>query len=567
MRYPALFFVSILLTTFCCYGQSFNYDWGFNFASDSSDYWRIAKGPNNDIVVVGDFDGDFDFDPSSNAQFLNGKRSLAIAKYGENGNLIWLKDFDTCLTKDVVKKVHVDDNGNIYILGITKTRLDYDPSADEHFIPLDTTYTNQNFILKLNSFGELNWVNVIACNEKSTIEDFIVDETGNILGTGYFRDSIDLDPSNNVEMHYTNPQRTYAYFFKWDSTGAIIWNKVLWSEFYVKPNKIKLAPNNDIYLTGAYSKQTNFDPRGSVMYPAYDFFEQVFVARYNNNGDPKWVKGYTGSAIPGPKDLAFLSSGDAVLVGTFISAMCTDSVPTAGANFIYTDQQYDTNSFVMIINSVGKTIKAQKIASKNYLVEKVEIDSSDFLHFAGTFLDSCIVPNSNFSVSGLKTDLLVIKSDKNLVPVNVYHTGRGVENIELRDFIMYEQTTLISGLQDGTSDFGMGPNEHFYLNNLGQIDAFLVKYDVGGVGISELTTMDEIQLFPNPAKQSVFIKGLEGKEVLKINIYSSEGKCLRSLDSVEVKNHIDIQYLESGLYNFELIMLHGKVNLPIMKLE
>lgn len=92
--------------------------------------------------------------------------------------------------------ITTDDNGNVYTLGYFQGTVDFDPGTGT------TNLTSAGgfdiFIQKLDANGNFVWVQQIG----GTISDYgvelTIDAVGNMYTTGYFRGTVDFDPSVGI---------------------------------------------------------------------------------------------------------------------------------------------------------------------------------------------------------------------------------------------------------------------------------------------------------------------------------------------------------------------------------
>jgi hypothetical protein len=96
-------------------------------------------------------------------------------------------------------------------------------------------------------------------------------------------------------------------------------------------------------------------------------------------------------------------------------------------------------------------------------------------------------------------------------------------------------------------------------SNVG-LSEFAVYNTKAPTGINEIGG-NEVQLYPNPVKNILFIDGLTGKS--KISIYDSRGKMI--LNKPVTGNQIDLNNLQSGLYTIIIETVKGTVTKKFAK--
>ena len=75
------------------------------------------------------------------------------------------------------------------------------------------------------------------------------------------------------------------------------------------------------------------------------------------------------------------------------------------------------------------------------------------------------------------------------------------------------------------------------------------------IGVEEIETTSDWSIFPNPAKQNLYLEGVEG--VKSASICDSLGRCIVILDASELKSPIDISELNEGSYIFAIHKAFG----------
>lgn len=84
----------------------------------------------------------------------------------------------------------------------------------------------------------------------------------------------------------------------------------------------------------------------------------------------------------------------------------------------------------------------------------------------------------------------------------------------------------------------------------------------GALGYDEIVDENSIQIYPNPAKEIVFINS---KYQGTISIYNLEGKLINSFTNFIGENTVDMSQYDSGLYIIEFTSESGVVRKKIIK--
>ncbi len=231
-----------------------NFDWVKQF--------NIGDNSKSEVVVR----------PDGNINLLINKFNDYVLYNIDNNNnsIIWQKDF----TNQTQRTFHISNNG-IVILGKKNyyDTIDVDPSTSV----LNISGFNTSFIIFLNLNGDLIDVKQF---EKPTNGDIVftavtTDSDGNYFFGGQFKDTIDLDPSNNIFNLTSNGYDGEAFYLKLDS------NRNFDSAFKLGDENPKLSPYNNCYfieikgikivnknnyLMGDFMWTCDFDPSTTTQY-------------------------------------------------------------------------------------------------------------------------------------------------------------------------------------------------------------------------------------------------------------------------------------------------------------
>lgn len=168
--------------------------WAKNLGGSSSEQPSgLVLDKAGNVVVTGIFYTEADFDPGNGTTILksSGSADIFIVKFDASGNLIWAKGLGTT-NYEATLAIAVDASNNIFVLGIFKDTMDFDPGTD--IFQCKSAGANDIFILKLDVNGNFVW----AVNMGGKNEDFgysiSIDASGNIYCTGSFENMADFDP-------------------------------------------------------------------------------------------------------------------------------------------------------------------------------------------------------------------------------------------------------------------------------------------------------------------------------------------------------------------------------------
>ncbi|MBK8364353.1 MAG: hypothetical protein IPN61_18370 [Bacteroidetes bacterium] len=227
-------------------------------------------------------------------------------------------------------------------------------------------------ITNLSYSQRSEWVSnkSIDNGSENRLKGMVSDNSGNIYVTGSKR-SINNDQD--------------IFICKYNSSGNLIWEKVISSTGDEYGEAICIDPTGNIYITGGFrSDAIDFDP-GINMHFVYgpgDCFygssHSYFLAKYDNDGNFEWVRssgschgsGFCGSDVAG-RALTIDNSGNILLSG-FFSYYLTFGTDTI---FAYT---CGTDIFVAKFSSTGTNLWAFAMGSpSNAFIETADAIKAD----------------------------------------------------------------------------------------------------------------------------------------------------------------------------------------------
>ena len=137
-------------------------------------------------------------------------------------NLEWVKQTrgdSWCYSNAIT----TDNNDNVISAGRFSSDADFDPSENNKIL---STQLNSfdGYIQKLDSNGNLLWVYQVASFSANLVTSITTDNQGNIYATGYFRSTVDFDPSENNTL-LTSAQLNDVFILKLNENGNFIWVK------------------------------------------------------------------------------------------------------------------------------------------------------------------------------------------------------------------------------------------------------------------------------------------------------------------------------------------------------
>ncbi|MEO5569629.1 MAG: SBBP repeat-containing protein [Bacteroidia bacterium] len=255
--------------------------------TDLSNANEIAIDSAANIYITGFFGSTVDFDPGIGIFNLTagGTRSIFICKLDSAGSFEFAKQFNGP-GYSIGHSICVDVSGNIYSTGGYSQTTDFDPGPGIYNLAGNAYY--DIYISKLDASGNFAWAKSMGSpvNNESGF-DAATDASGNVYITGRFGSAFDFDPGVGVFM-LTPAGYSDGFISKFDNAGNFIWAKQLTGTGAISPEALTLDLAGNIFLTGAFSGDIDFDP-GAGIYNLNGSATDVFILNLNNNGSFNWA--------------------------------------------------------------------------------------------------------------------------------------------------------------------------------------------------------------------------------------------------------------------------------------
>jgi len=354
--------------------QSPNFEWvkGVQGYQGYVDHSSMDVDSAGNIYSIGKFGGTVDFNPSFpvfyNLTSTNNYYSNYIQKLNANGNLAWVRTVD--FRNGNMRKLSFDSNGNLYIMGGFKDSVDIDPGTGVHMLYSNGGY--DVFILKLTANGNFIWGKSFGGAEDDAISDIATDLQGNVYTHGFFEGAVDFDPGIGTSyLGSTNSNIESAFLQKFDKYGNFIWVKAFSANEYAycKGKLIDIDSYGNVYFTGLFVGNVDFDPGQGTSYPPANN-SSMYLVKLDSMGNFIWARFSAKVGISG------YASPDAMKVDRFNNIYTTgknsgpidydpgpDTLLLYGSAFI---QKYDQNGYFLWAKSYGYRDSPMSLATDTF---------------------------------------------------------------------------------------------------------------------------------------------------------------------------------------------------------
>lgn len=215
-----------------------------------------------------------------------------VAKYDNNGNLIWAKSYGG-YSRDDARGISVDASGNIYIIGVFQNTATFGTFT----LTASGQDIDDAYVMKLDPSGNVLWAKAISGPGDDTGKGIAVDASGNAYAVGGFINTTSFGGSQSLTA--PNGYRD-LYISKWDPNGNLLWVQQAGGQYDDVAWAVTLDGSGNPYITGEFNASATFGTYTVNTVGNAD----IFVAKYDPSGNVTWVNRFGGSLIDRGRGIA-----------------------------------------------------------------------------------------------------------------------------------------------------------------------------------------------------------------------------------------------------------------------
>lgn len=273
------------------------FNWGgdidaVNSGGHGAEILDMTIDPNGNVITAGTVIGAVDMDPGPGEHIVNPgtiSQDLFVSKMDAHGDIQWTY-VTSGLYQNGANGVATDASGNVFVTGYFHETHDFDAGAG--IANLTAPGTNFDiFIMKLNADGTFAWAQRIGSVNQDIGEAITVDPSGNIIVTGTFIGTVDLNPGAGTNTVATPNGVSDAFVLKLDNAGTFIWAKAFTGDHAQHTNDVVTDPSGNIHVVGDFTGTSDFDPSAGVttLTSAFDDWKG-YLCKLTSTGTFAWVK-------------------------------------------------------------------------------------------------------------------------------------------------------------------------------------------------------------------------------------------------------------------------------------
>ena len=363
------------------YAQDPDFEWAYQLgATDDDRGYSIRVDASRQVYTAGRFKDTVDFDPGLGTFNLisEGGSDIFIQKLDNAGNLAWARNIGG-IDQDHALAMDIDDDGNVLITGKFQGTADFDPGPDSS--KLTVNGGDDIYVLKLNSLGDFDWVRQIGGTDLDRGRCITADHIGNVYTSGYFSDTVDLDPGQDSLLFISNGGQD-IFIQKLDPDGNFVWARHIGGSGFDAGVSIVTDTFGNVYTTGHFEDTTSFNIGMDTLSLISTGERDIFILKMDSVGNMVWLKQIGGTGNDNPYGIVLDEAGNIISTGSFEATVDFDpgidtfNLTSIGNGDIYV-QKLDTLG--------GFDWVKQMSGSENASGRAIDVDKWGDIYFTGTF--------------------------------------------------------------------------------------------------------------------------------------------------------------------------------------
>jgi hypothetical protein len=281
--------------------------WAKNAGGDggNGDYSTIKLDKDNNVIISGIAGKVMDF--GNGIKFTNEISGMYVAKYKNNGQLIWAKS--PLVPKGEAQGACTDMKGNIFIGGFFSPTIAF----DSIMLKSSNEKSGDAFIAKYAPNGKVIWANKFG-GDAGEIASCEVDQLGNAYLAGlFFSKTITTE---NTTLN--NNGLINSFIAKYDSDGKFLWAKAAGGNNGEAPatatREFFIDEKGNAFCAGSNWSEFTFANK-TVKTVAGS--EDIILMKYDKDGNELWAIDYGGSGRNAGRGICVDKTGHIFLIGSF----------------------------------------------------------------------------------------------------------------------------------------------------------------------------------------------------------------------------------------------------------
>lgn len=339
-----------------------------------------------------------------------------------------------------------------------------------------------------------------------------IDNNGNVLITGYFSGTATFGDTT------INSVGNWDFFLaKYDQSGKLLWIRNSGGTNSDFATAVTTDSENNIYVTGQYAGDLTI---GSYSLDNYSSTYDIFIAKYNRNGNVVWAKKIGSTGADEALAITTDKNDNLVITGSIQPTAYFDSISITNSDL------GSHTMFVAKYTSSGKILFVDNFGGHMNFANCVAVDNNNNIIVGGRYDRSVTIGGKTYTSQSSFSPILI----------KLHHDGN----------VVWVDAPVCSGGTNSFNGIAIGPDNNIFLtgsfeNNMkmglsvlvssGMNDGFICKYNSSGTitwghafGGTDKDEGFAVSCNANQVAVTGFSKIISGKgtDVL-LNIYGMDG--------------------------------------------
>lgn len=292
--------------------------WARQYNSDCMSVSRrsIATDVFGNIFIAGSFQCEMDFDPGPGIQVLSSVGgNMYITKLNPMGDFAWVRQLGNGAVD--MRGIQINGTDELILFGKFSGSIDFDPGLGV----FNMVGSGDGFILLMTSSGDFT----TAWNLDQTAVGFVEITEVRLIGTddivlaGYFRGTVDFDPSTGTYPLTSTPPNglTDGFVARLSTSGQFQWAGVVGGPEQDVITDMDVTGSNEILLTGWFEGIADLDPTVNVVSFTSNGSSDVFFSRLDQLGQIIVASTIGGSGPDQARSITSDVAGNSYITGQF----------------------------------------------------------------------------------------------------------------------------------------------------------------------------------------------------------------------------------------------------------
>ncbi len=272
----------------------------------------IAVDGSGNVVVTGEFAGNASFGSQTLAS-MNGSVDIFTVRLDANGNFLWAKK-GSAPGIDRGIDLDCDGEGSIYVTGQFSDTITFDNTYDNNL-------NNAIFVVKYSPTGTELWFRKMGAGSMNVVSGIAVDaQNGNTYLTGDFTGNLIFFGTPNTTL--SDPYANRIFLAKYNSIGTLQWAEADGSDSEITCRNLSLDASGNPYVVGTFKCRLNAyaDQYGQGTFNSVGYWD-VFASKFNPSGTWQWSRSFGGRGDDYAAGIAVNTAGQAHVAGSFLQQL------------------------------------------------------------------------------------------------------------------------------------------------------------------------------------------------------------------------------------------------------